>query len=399
MRPERGHLEAARIAREFGLDAERVLFFRVPPQAMLTLGTYGAFDRYGHWSRGKAYHRLRLQSDLGLQRMYEVILRADLPKAYVLLGNRAIEDLAVFAHVLGHADFFRHSLALEAQDPLAERRFLLHRRRIADYCGLYGQTAVEQVLDRALLLEHYSAPDRPQDVLGAVARGGMLTDWQRDCLFMIRDEALHFRVQERTKVLNEGWATFWHLRILRALELDWPDLLEVATLHSRIVASTPGRVNPYALGLAILEDVALRHGALPGDAPQGDALEALREVRDGSDDFSLVHSYLTQAVVDRLKLRVEVDGSFQDDVEAVREALAKTLGAGARPRVEVEQADPGVTLRLLHVHDGRDLDVPEAETVLGEVQALWGAPVQMATQVGEQRLVLRHDGTRLTRFS
>ena len=52
-------------------------------------------------------------------------------------------------------------------------------------------------------------------------------------------------------------------------------------------------------------------------------------------------------------------------------------------RVEVERANPGLTLRLVHVHDGRDLDVPEAEAVLGDVQALWGAPVQLATVVGE----------------
>ena len=391
---------AQRLAQEFGLDGAGIQFFRIPQVTMQELATYGFLGRYGHWSRGKTYHRTRMQANLGLQRFYEVIVNTEPPQAYVLEGNGAIEDVTVMAHVAGHADFFRQNLWMQGLAEGAARRLPLHRRRLQEYGARYGERPLEETLDRALLLEQYCAPFGPEDVLGAVARGGAaLQGWQRNCLEIVREEGIYFRAQQRTKILNEGWATFWHLRIMRALDLAPGEYVEFATLHSQIVALAPGRFNPYALGLAMLEEIAADYGAGPGGGTPREALEALFAVRRYEDDAAFLRNHLTQQVVDRLELflRRGEAGGRAATVEEARDALLLAVGGGSRPQVEVEQADAGLTLRLRHLHDGRDLDLPEAEAVLGEIQAMWGAPVQLETAAAGQRLVLRHDGGAVTR--
>ncbi len=398
MAPEPGLEALRRRAEELGLSPGEVRLHRLPPHALWGLASYGLFGRYRHWSRGKAYQRLRLQGELGLQRIYELIVHTEPPQAYVLSGNRPIEDLLVTAHVLGHADFFHRSVWLRERDAGVGRRVLLHRQRIADYACEHGQAAVEAVLDAALLIEAHVARYGPQDVLGALARLAPLEPWQRDCLGMVREEALYFQAQERTKIVNEGWASFWHLRILRAEELAPSDRVDIALLHSRLVAMAPGRLNPYALGLEILEQLAEEAGAAPGEAPRGKALEALLDLATVADDRSLVRDWFSQRSVDRLKLVVPMPGdNVSSHVEDVRRELLRQIGGAARPSVEVEQAVAGCTLRLRHLHDGRDLDLPDAEAVLGEVQRLWGAPVQLETMVGGQRVCLRHDGQEMRR--
>jgi len=398
MAPESGLEALRRRAEDLGLSPGEVRLYHLPPHALWGLASYGLFGRYRHWSRGKAYQRLRLQGELGLQRIYELIVHTEPPQAYVLSGNRPIEDVLVTAHVLGHADFFHRNVWLRGRDADVGRRVLLHRQRIADYAAEHGQEAVESVLDTALLIEAHVARFGPEDLLGAVARMAPLEPWQRDCLGMVREEALYFQAQERTKIVNEGWASFWHLRILRAEELSPPDRLEVALLHSRLVAMAPGQLNPYALGLEILENLAAEAGAAPGEAPRGKALEALLDLAAVADDRSLVRDHLCQRSVDRLGLAVPLPGDKVSSlVEDVRREILRQIGGAGRPVVEVEQAVAGCTLRLRHVHDGRDLDLPDAEAVLGEVQRLWEAPVLLETMVGGQRVCLRHDGQEVRR--
>lgn len=398
MTPDARIISLRRQAERLGLDPGDIRLHRLPPQALWSLATYGLFGRYRHWSRGKAYQRLRLQGELGLQRIYELIVHTEPPQAYVLAGNRPIEDLLVSAHVIGHADFFRRSVWLTGRDADVGRRVLLHRQRISDYVASYGQTAVESLLDAALLIEAHVAHFGPQDLLGVVAREAPLEPWQKDCLAMVREEALYFQAQERTKIVNEGWACFWHLRILRDENLSPPDRLEVALLHSRLVAMAPGRLNPYALGLEILENLAFEAGAAPGEAPKGRALEALLDLAAVADDRSLLRDHLRQRSVDRLGLAVPMPGdAVSSDVEDVRRELLDQVGGAGRPVVEVEQAVGGCTLRLRHLHDGRDLDLPDAEAVLGEMRRLWQAPVLLETMVGGQRVCLHHDGQEVRR--
>jgi len=75
-----------------------------------------------------------------------------------------------------------------------------------------------------------------------------LSPWQRDVMAMVHEEVEYFIPQMQTKIMNEGWASFWHARIMRELDLSDNDHIEFADLHSGVVSPQKGKLNPYYLG-------------------------------------------------------------------------------------------------------------------------------------------------------
>jgi stage V sporulation protein R len=98
-------------------------------------------------------------------------------------------------------------------------------------------------------------PTEPEkDLLWFISRcSPVLQDWQRDIIDIVRQEMLYFIPQMQTKILNEGWASFWHLRIMQELDLSEKEYLEFAQLHSGVIAPMAGNrgINPYVVGLKI----------------------------------------------------------------------------------------------------------------------------------------------------
>ena len=86
-----------------------------------------------------------------------------------------------------------------------------------------------------------------------------LEDWQRDILTMMREEMLYFWPQLETKIMNEGWASFWHQRILREMDLTSDESIEFAKLNADVVQPSKTSINPYYLGLKIFEDIENRY--------------------------------------------------------------------------------------------------------------------------------------------
>ncbi len=96
------------------------------------------------------------------------------------------------------------------------------------------------------------------------AESPSLEDWERDVLGIVRGEMLYFHPQMQTKIINEGWASYWHVQIMRELNLDTDDHVEFAKLHSQRAPADPGRLNPYYLGFTLLNDIERRWNALDG---------------------------------------------------------------------------------------------------------------------------------------
>ena len=83
-----------------------------------------------------------------------------------------------------------------------------------------------------------------------------LEAWQRDVLAIIRDEAYYFAPQGQTKIMNEGWASYWHSTIMTqqgAQGLD--EIIDYADHHSGTMATRPGALNPYKLGIELFRDI------------------------------------------------------------------------------------------------------------------------------------------------
>jgi stage V sporulation protein R len=444
---------------KFGLDPYPTKFEIVPSTVMYEVGSYALPGRYSHWSFGKAYHKMKTMYDLGLSKIYEVVINSNPSYAFLLETNSLLQNKLVIAHVLGHVDFFKNN----AWFAPTNRRMLddaaTHATRIAEYEFKYGRKVVEQFLDAVLSIEEHIDPNffirkhsrraasenkqdnsvrrNPMDVRHAemlqlgekkepltetpveqkmqpekdiiwylLHNSPILQPWQRDVMSMIHDEMLYFVPQMQTKTINEGWASFWHSRIMRELDLPTEDHLEFAELHAGVVSPHKGQLNPYYLGYKILEDIEKRWdhptreeqerlGRIPG---QGRA--KLFEVREQENDISLLRNYLTEDLCEELDLFVyelvdEEEWTITEKRwERVRNQLVANMTNFGFPYIEVTDGDydGNRELYLTHRYEGAELDLKYARKVLEHVQQLWGRPVHLETVVEEEPLVLHYDG-------
>jgi stage V sporulation protein R len=444
---------------KFGLDPYPVRFEIVPSTVMYEIGSYALPGRYSHWTFGKAYHKMKTMYDLGLSKIYEVVINSNPSYAFLLDTNSLLQNKLVIAHVLGHVDFFKHN----AWFGPTNRRMLddaqTHATRISEYEFKYGRKVVEEFLDAVLSIEEHIDPnffikkrrekqdkkdepikqsktqDRYEDLLSLSERKAtepeaedhklatselpekdlvwyimqhspILQPWQRDVMSMIHDEMLYFVPQMQTKIMNEGWASLLHSRIMRELDLPDHEHLEFAELHSGVVSPHRGQLNPYYLGYKILEDIERRW-----DNPTKEEIEKLgrepgqgwaklMEVREVDNDISFLRNYLTEELCEELDLFVyelidEEDWTITEKRwERVRDQLVANMTNFGFPYIEVADGDydGNRELYLRHRHEGADLDMKYARKVLEYVYKLWGRPVHLETKVEEDELVMSYDG-------
>ena len=207
---------------------------------------------------------------------------------------------------------------------------------------------------------------------------------------MIREEMLYFVPQLRTKTINEGWASFWHSRIMRELDLSDDEHLEFAELHAGVVSPHTGQLNPYFVGYRILEDIERRFGR-----------ERLFEVREVESDVSLLRNYLTEELCGELDLFVyelvdEEEWTITEKRwERVRDQLVANMTNFGFPYIEVADGDyhGNRELFLRHRFEGSELDLRYARKTLENCQTLWGRPVHLETMVDGEPTTLRYDGS------
>jgi stage V sporulation protein R len=289
------------VARGFGLDPYPVRFEVVPATVMYEIGSYALPGRYSHWTFGKAYHRMKTMYDFGLSKIYEVVINTNPSYGFLLETNSPVQNKLVMAHVLGHVDFFKHNAYFSRTNRRMVETVSAHAGRMSEYEFRYGRKAVERLLDAVLSIEEHIDPnffirrdadassgemkkkpvtkpgryddlwnigrvpeedsandedERPRgerlpekDLVYYITRNSpSLKEWERDVMAMVHEEMEYFVPQMQTKTLNEGWASFWHSRIMRELDLPDEELLEFAELHSGVVSPQKGQLNPYYLG-------------------------------------------------------------------------------------------------------------------------------------------------------
>jgi stage V sporulation protein R len=431
---------AARIealAKDLGLEHHPVDFELVPDRFMMETAVYGLPVRMAHWSFGVRYIRELVQRTMGHSRIFEVMFPGDPCKAYLVDTNSLAENVLVVAHVLGHADFswrnslFQRSMAMAGGKILEQAAARAHRidRALADH----GQQRVESVLDAALALEAHidlnkalyrspyidaasdeplgedpfhhrfqtlpgespptpkpkrtrrATPPQPEyDMLWFIAHHAPdLEDWERDIFLAVREESFYFYPVFACQIMNEGWASYWHARLMR--EADFlPNDMYVSAIkaHSDVVRPyAAGKtlalsVNPYHLGFSMWEKIVETRG-----------LETARRICAEEDDFGFVRNHLDAQLADELDLFVyEMSGNGEikvasRDIHAVREAILAPKFNFGSPRVAAVKIDDDGSLTLEHDYksDGRGLDLPRAERVLDYIVRLWRRPVTLHT--------------------
>ena len=262
-------------------------------------------------------------------------------------------------------------------------------------------------------------PSQPaKDVLRFLIEHAPLPNWKRDILSMIREEAYYFAPQAQTKIMNEGWASYWHEKIMTAKALRASELVDFADHHSSTLAVHPGQLNPYKLGYELYHDIErrwdtgrfgkdydecddiARKAAWRRDA--GEGREKIFQVRAIYNDMTFVDEFLTEEFCREHKLFTyslnERNGRYEiadRDFRAVKEKLLFQLTNLGHPYVTVVDAnyDNRGELYLKHRFDGVELRADYAKATMEALYQVWTRPVHVQTMVGEATVVLTFDGS------
>lgn len=404
--------EIARIgekAKEFGLDFFDMRFEVCPADVLYTFGAYGMPTRFSHWSFGKAFHRMKMQYDYNLSRIYELVVNSNPCYAFLLNTNSLLQNKLIAAHVFAHSDFFKNNSRFQRTQRDMIESMSASSERIRKYEFLYGKAIVEQFLDAALSIAEQvdpylrkawnqakeESPLPEKDILFfLIHHSKRLEEWQRDILSIIRNEMLYFWPQMETKIMNEGWASYWHLRILRELDLDPSESIEFARMHAAVTQPSMRTINPYLVGIKIFEDVERRWN----EAGQG-GREKIFEVRESESDVSFLRNYLTKELVEELDLyvykRVKDDWQIVEKRrDVVRDGLVAALTHCGVPYIVVQDGDYNGNgeLMLHHSYEGMELDPTYTEKTLEYLFRLWGRPVHLETVYEGAARIFTYDG-------
>lgn len=428
------------IARESGLRPFQTHFEIVPSEIMYEFGSYGMPGRFSHWTHGKIYHQQKTMYDFGMSKIYELVINTDPCWAFLLDTNTELQNKFVVAHVLGHSDFFANNAYFQSTSRRMLDTMKLNADRLRQFEFEHGHHNVERTLDAILAIQEYvdpnascelpepekkrrreteyddlwspehsgdaaslptdparpdwlSCPTPQRDLLLFLARESpVLEEWQRDTLEIVRGEMLYFLPQMQTKIVNEGWASYWHVQIMRELDLTTQEHLDFAKLHSSVVSPHPGRLNPYFLGYTILNDIERRWDEEYG---AGAGREQLFLVRETECDVSLIRNYLTEEICIDLDLfyaeRVENELLIKEKLwTSVRDRLVDQLTDYGIPTIIAEDADYNGNRELFLRHDwnGQLLDLNYARKTLEGVYFLWGRKVWLETKDAEETTCL-----------
>ena len=208
------------------------------------------------------------------------------------------------------------------------------------------------------------------------------------------------------KIINEGWASLMHSRIMRELDLPDHEHMEFAELHSGVVSPHRNQLNPYYLGYTILEDIERRWNEPTQEEQEkfgrkpGEGWAKLLEVRETENDISLLRNYLTEELCEKLDLFVyelveEEEWTITEKRwQKVRDQLVANMTNFGYPYIEVTDGDYRGNRELLlhHRFEGAELDTRYARKVLEYVHKLWGRPVHLDTMVEDEPRVMHFDG-------
>lgn len=473
-------VEVEGYAREFGLDFWDVVFEMVSFDEMNMIASYGGFpNRYPHWRFGMEYEQLSKGYEYGLSKIYELVINNEPSYAYLMESNMEVDQKLVMAHVFGHVDFFKNNFSFAHTNRKMMDAMANHATRVRRYVDRLGQDRVEDFIDRVLSLENlidYQAPfirrhdtlpdpaedetpvevqglktereymrgyinppeflqserqklleerdrkkrfpERPhRDVLQFLLLHAPLEPWQHDILAMLREEAYYFAPQGQTKIMNEGWASYWHSTIMTRRALRDSEIIDYADHHSGTMGTRPGAINPYKLGIELFRDIEDRwnKGRFGKDWEQCDDMverarwdtkagagrEKIFEVRKHYNDVTFIDEFLTPEFCIEQKLFVYgfnekgnrweiLDRQFRK----VKQKLLQGLTNFGQPLIDVVDGnwENRGELMLNHRHETVDLKLDYARDTLQNLQSLWGRPANLYTRIDGRGVILRFDG-------
>jgi stage V sporulation protein R len=467
--------EIEAIAKDFGLDFFDTIFELVSYQQINQFAAYGGFpSRYPHWKWGMEYDQISKGYKYGLSKIYEMVINTNPCYAYLMEGNSLMIQKLVMAHVYGHCDFFKNNIWFSKTNRKMLDQMANHAVRIRKYMDKYGQEKVENFIDVCLSVENLinkldpfenqnpeiitpdknigllpyersymrdyinppdfvesqkqkqldklsaqsKFPNEPQkDVLKFIINFAPLSDWQKDVLSIIREEALYMAPQGMTKTMNEGWASYWHSRIMTEKVLDSSQIIDFADSHSGVMNMPPNGYNPYKVGIELFRDIEERYNKgqfgkewnecsdlkekQNWNTKAGLGQSKIFEIRKFYNDVSFIDEFLTADFCVKHKMFIykmnRETGKFEahtSDFKAIKNKLLFYMTNFGQPIIKVEDAnfENRGELLLTHHHEGNDLQPDYMYSTLKNLCRLWSRPVWIKTIMQDEPYLFGFDG-------
>lgn len=297
------------------------------------------------------------------------------------------------------------------------------KRYMERYINPPAELEAERQRDRAEReTQRRAFPVTPQrDVLMFLLECAPLEDWQADLLSIVREEAYYFAPQGMTKIMNEGWASYWHSHLMTRYHLRDAEVITYCDHHSGTMATSGGRLNPYKLGIELFRDIEDRwnKGRFGKDYEECQSIERRRawntglgkgrekifEVRRVHNDVTFIDEFLTDEFCERQKLfHYRVDPatgrmvSTSGDFEKVKQQLLFMLTNHGQPYIYVVDGNYSNRgeLYLAHKHLGVDLDLKYAAECLSNIQVIWQRPARLQARIDDEMMLFSHDGKQMS---
>ena len=456
--------EIARLAKDFKLDTyPNQLEVITAEQMMDSYASVGMPIGYHHWSFGKHFvgvERSYQRGEMGLA--YELVINSNPCIAYLMEENTMAMQALVIAHACyGHNSFFKNNYLFKmwtSADAIIDY-LVFAKNYVAECEERYGIDEVETLLDACHALMNYGVdrykhptplsiqeekirqqnramylqtqvnelwrtiplgktaaelgekkrfPTDPQEnILYFIEKNApLLQPWQREIVRIVRKIAQYFYPQGQTKVMNEGWACFWHYTLLNALydeKLVTDEfMLEVLQNHTNVIMQPPynspyySGINPYTLGYHMMQDIK-RICEEPTEEDKcwfphlanTDWLTSLDHAMRNFKDESFIAQYLSPHLIRELKLFHIVDDDRHPELfvsaihdeqgyRQIREYLSKQYNLSSLDLdIQVYSVDLEGD-RSLTLHYTQQNRVPlgtSTNEVLKCVHSLWKFPV------------------------
>lgn len=261
-------------------------------------------------------------------------------------------------------------------------------------------------------------PEEPnRDVLKFLLDHAPLSAWQRDVLSIVRKEAYYFAPQGQTKIMNEGWAVYWHSKIMTESMLTDAEVVDYCDHYAGVLATAPNRLNPYKIGLELMKHIEERWNKgrfgleymlcddpevrRKWDTKANKGMEKLFEVRKHYNDITFIDEFLDEDFVEHSKMFTWVRDKrtgqmfIQDrEFSSIKKELLDSLTNFGQPMIEVVDGNfrNRGELLLQHRHSGKDLKMDFASETIKNLYKVWNRPVHLSTVVEDEEKLISFDG-------
>jgi stage V sporulation protein R len=268
-------------------------------------------------------------------------------------------------------------------------------------------------------------PEAPvRDIMKFLMENSPIEEWQADILGCLREEAYYFLPQRMTKIINEGWASYWHSTIMTQKALKPSEIIDFADHHAGVMYMSKQNLNPYKVGIELLRDIEHRWDTGKFGKEYNDCTdmrekahwdrklmkgrEKIFEVRKSHNDITFIDEFLTPEFCERQQIftykynprtgRNEIENR---DFKAIKAKLLTSLTNFGQPLIEITDANFANRgeLMLSHVHYGVDLDVSYAGDTMRNIFALWKRPINIRTKYEDKEVIFHFDGKEMKQLN